>query len=480
VRITEPLDRTTVRVLDDAISKLEKKKVELTVIDDWSQQRPSRAGIYVTIRRELPRVAWARQLHELKINNDGFAIVHGATGTGTIWLVADAPRGLLYGAYELLHSYGISETSTAGVLVGTKKLLRDEISSPAFKRRLVGTGYWEFLSEKAIRQWLEALSRQRVNGFVAFMSLNNYADLKPFKDLWGEPFGHLLVFRDYPELRWEERHRDLIVSSTQHLNRLIDIAGEFGIEVYLGTWEIGYPNKILEAYPELAQPTPMSVSNPATERYIRSRFRELAKRFPRIKGIIYNGVESHSYVMKSETLSDGRVISRAERRARFTKWATEALREVIPDAVLVTLNGPIDEVKASYQSGTIYLTDIIGDVYSDSSRPQSKVLSNMGPMLSPVPQGVRMDETNEYRAQNAITVANIYGWSSRIGPTYEQGAFDEMLLCYSRSIPGLNPSGAYGLDVLNLHSFGSPGIRSKSPTRCCVGGPAVISRMLRK
>ena len=68
----------------------------------------------MTIRRELPRVAWARQLHELTINNDGFAIVHGATGPGTIWLVADAPRGLLYGAYEL-HSYEISEASTAGV-----------------------------------------------------------------------------------------------------------------------------------------------------------------------------------------------------------------------------------------------------------------------------------------------------------------------------------------------------------------------------
>jgi hypothetical protein len=161
-RITEPVDRTTVRVLDGAISKIEGKKVAPTVIDDWSQQHPSRAGIYVTVRKELPKVGWARQLHELTISNDGFAIVHGATGPGTIWLVADAPRGLLYGAYELLHSYGISEESTPEIKVGTKRLRRDETSSPAFKRRIVGTGYWEFLSEAAIRRlWPLTITSER-------------------------------------------------------------------------------------------------------------------------------------------------------------------------------------------------------------------------------------------------------------------------------------------------------------------------------
>jgi hypothetical protein len=454
--ITEPVEKTALSVLVKALKERRGVPVTVTADREFSRQQPTTSSIYMATRRTLPQSTdWANALREIDIKNDGYAIVEGHLGSQTLWILADQPRGLLYGVYALLDHYGIPYEPEQPARSARDSASQIEVSNPAFRRRIAGTGYWEFLTEDSLRRWFRALSSQRINGFVAFMSFTNYADLAPFKDLWGEPFGHLLEFNEYPKLQWAKKRSEQINKARRHLDRLIDIAEEYGIDVYLGSWEIGYPTEILTAYPELGRPTPMSISNPETEKYVRSRFKELANRFPRIKGVVYNGVESHSYVMKSEKLPGGTVVSRAERRKKFSKWAIESLREVIPEAILVTMNGPFEEVKETYIPGTIFAATIVGSTYSTGPRPVPQVVDGLGLTFLPVPQGLLIDETKEYRAQNAIPVADIYGWSARVAPTYRQGGFNEMLLCYTRSIPGQNPSGAYGMDVMNLHSFGS-------------------------
>jgi len=99
----------------------------------------------------------------------------------------------------------------------------------------------------------------------------------------------LILYRDYPKLRWAERYGDQVRRNRELLRDILRYAADHGVRITIGGFaEPGYPGGLCRAYPEFGADGAQYIEHePAWLRFQESRFRELFETFPGLGGYLY-------------------------------------------------------------------------------------------------------------------------------------------------------------------------------------------------
>ncbi len=305
----DSVERTAARELAGYLGRILRREVAV-----------GRAGTRKRIRlgtpdssAEIQRAAAAYGLETLK--PDGFVVAPSGGGDDLL-IMSKTGAGVLYGAYALLEALGVG-FAPAGLDTVSERIPRRRTaafqgalrSEPSFAERALMIGGW--MKEAAAEQkafydtdvsrflpiytrTLDWMARYRLNSMV--LALFWFGQAPAYRWFWSkdgercdDAISGLILYRDYPALRWAEKYGEQIRRNQEMLRAIIRYAAERGIRVTLTiSAEPAYPGGLCEAYPEFGRDGAEYIEHEAVWlRFQESRFRELFETFPDLGGYLY-------------------------------------------------------------------------------------------------------------------------------------------------------------------------------------------------
>jgi hypothetical protein len=284
-------------------------------------------------------------------------------------------------------------------------------------------------------------------------------------------------------LECKKRNGKIIENGRENLNYMISSAKKWGVDIVLSVYEPGYPDGLLEAYPEIKgnhhYPCP---ANPAFWTYMESQYRELFLTFPDLKGIIFStGENARGNIVNSRCDiccgvnfedKDNWKIKQWERPGLVCMHINIAIKSVKPDALVIfrphlfdmTLGNTAQRTTAwDPCTSNALMQQLIPDDVVMLRRPHDHdFVSNagnnqfLGAGLGPQPEGMLLSGGGEYRGKMTIPCAEIEEFRNgkeRI-PFFADKKVDNLIIAMSFYQPTITgPSGVLGIDNMNNDHF---------------------------
>lgn len=425
------------------------------------------------------------------IKDDGFIVVPVKKNQKEVLVIAsNQNRGVLYGVYALLEKLGVKlrldndliPQADSFIFQGT---LKDQ---PFFKHRSGGSidailRWWEPIPYEGIEKMWKWHAQNRLNMFGYHSMAGNYPDNPELHAFLGTCLGSYLYFEDYPNLQWKQRHGPTIEKARKFLTHLIESGQRWGIDIVLSLYEPGYPEGLLEAYPEIKGPSHYPC--PANEKfweYIESEYRELFRTFPGLKGVMFaTGENKRGNLLRSicdkccgveRQDKENWKIKQWERPGLISKRINNAVRSVAPDAMVIFRPHLLDMTLGKTAQIAAKWDPYIYNPLMHKTLPKDIVvirrphdhdyISNaghnlfLGAKLSPNPEGILLSGGGEYRGKLSIPCAEVEEFSAgkaRI-PHFAKKGVNELIVAKSFYLPGMTgPTGSMGVDFMNQDHF---------------------------